>query len=67
MKIVALLGFALNVGCVMAQALFDLDTTFRSTVERRTVNSILPLPDGDVVISGIMRFREMRTIALAHA
>ncbi|MBK9073623.1 MAG: hypothetical protein IPL77_01395 [Flavobacteriales bacterium] len=56
MKIVALLGFALNVGCVMAQALFDLDTTFRSTVERRTVNSILPLPDGDVVISGIMRF-----------
>jgi uncharacterized delta-60 repeat protein len=39
-----------------AQVPFALDTTFRLSAERRYVSSILPLPDGNVIASGRMRF-----------
>jgi len=39
-----------------AQVPFALDTTFRLNAERRYVSSILPLPDGKVIVSGNMRF-----------
>ncbi len=37
---------------------FDLDTSFRTLLEGRNVNSIVPLSDGSIVVSGRMRFPE---------
>ncbi len=39
-----------------SQESFILDTTFRSTITRKAVNSVLPRPDGTIIASGIMRF-----------
>ncbi len=35
---------------------FTLDTTFRSDIIQQNVNSLLVLPDGKIITSGIMRF-----------
>ena len=35
---------------------FTLDTTFRSDIIHQNVNSLLVLPDGKLIASGIMRF-----------
>src|SRR6186713_975133 len=39
-----------------AQAPFDLDTGFGTSITMKNVNAVLPLPDGDVIISGRIRF-----------
>jgi len=39
-----------------AQGVFRLDTTFRTTLEARNIVDALVLPDGDVVVSGAMRY-----------
>jgi len=39
-----------------AQAPFDLDQGFCTSITMKNVNSVLPLPDGDVLISGRIRF-----------
>jgi hypothetical protein len=35
---------------------FDLDTTFRTAIDTWYVSSVAPLPDGDVLLSGQIRF-----------
>jgi len=42
--------------CASAQAPFSLDTTFTTAIQSRNVNSVLPLPDGKIIVSGVMRF-----------
>ncbi|MBK7751277.1 MAG: hypothetical protein IPI41_01365 [Flavobacteriales bacterium] len=49
---------ATAIGIVQAQQPFDLDTTYRTQIERIYVNSVVPLPDGKAVISGRMVFPE---------
>jgi len=39
-----------------AQAPFSLDTAFRTQITQQYVNSIIPLSDGKVIASGVMRF-----------
>ena len=39
-----------------AQQPFDLDTDFRSTMDRVYVSSVMPLADGRLVVSGLMEF-----------
>ena len=39
-----------------AQWYFELDTTFRTEIQYRYVNSILPIEAGGVIASGVMRF-----------
>ncbi|MEO8588175.1 MAG: delta-60 repeat domain-containing protein [Flavobacteriales bacterium] len=41
---------------ICAQIPFSLDTTFRTVIGQQYVNSVLPLPDGKLIASGIMRF-----------
>ncbi|MEO8588835.1 MAG: T9SS type A sorting domain-containing protein [Flavobacteriales bacterium] len=40
----------------MAQQPFDLDTTFRTQIDTWNVFDLLPLEDGDVVVSGNIKF-----------
>ncbi|HMC97310.1 MAG TPA: delta-60 repeat domain-containing protein, partial [Flavobacteriales bacterium] len=47
---------ALLVTSSFAQMPFSLDTTFRTEIMQQYVNSILALPDGKVIASGVMRF-----------
>lgn len=39
-----------------AQQPFDLDTTFRTVIDQQYIGSVLPLDDGDVIISGQFKF-----------
>ncbi len=39
-----------------AQQPFDLDPTFRTEIDAINVNDVLPLPGGDIMISGQIRF-----------
>jgi uncharacterized delta-60 repeat protein len=43
-------------GGAVAQQPFDLDTDFRSTMDQVYVSSVMPLPDGRLVVSGLMEF-----------
>ncbi|MCB9184291.1 MAG: T9SS type A sorting domain-containing protein [Flavobacteriales bacterium] len=45
--------------CALAQQPFELDTTFRTEIEQRYVNSLLPMPDGKLIASGVMRYQGM--------
>jgi len=47
---------ALAMPCANAQAPFALDTAFRTAIQDQYVNSLLPLPDGKLLISGAIRF-----------
>jgi hypothetical protein len=47
---------ALVAGPVLSQETFRLDTTFRTEIQRKYVNSLLPTADGKLLASGIMRF-----------
>lgn len=53
-----LLGTAALVVAVLgvAQVPFSLDTTFRTEIQYRYVNSVIALPGGGVIASGVMRF-----------
>lgn len=46
----------LATACASAQAPFSLDTTFRTDIQQQYVNSLLLVPDGKVIASGMMRF-----------
>lgn len=55
---IAFIGAALCVAPMIgAQAPFDLDTTFRSAVLYRNVNSVAAMPDGKLLISGRLNFQ----------
>ncbi len=43
---------------VRAQQVFELDTTFRTAFEARNIVDALVLPDGDVVVSGALRYAD---------
>ena len=58
MRYVVYTWLVLGAGVAMSQAPFDLDTTYRTGITRQHVNSLLPLSDGRMVISGRMRFLE---------
>jgi uncharacterized delta-60 repeat protein len=47
---------ALVAGPVLSQETFRLDTTFRTEIQRKYVNSLLPTSDGKLIVSGVMRF-----------
>lgn len=53
----AALALALALG-LRGQGVFRLDTAFRTTLEARNVVDALVLPDGDVVVSGALRYAE---------
>jgi uncharacterized delta-60 repeat protein len=40
----------------LAQQPFNLDMGFRTSIQQVSVNSVLPLPDGNVLISGMFRY-----------
>lgn len=57
MKRIAIIGAALCAAPMTgAQAPFDVDTTFRSAVLYRNVNSVAAMPDGKLLISGRLNF-----------
>jgi uncharacterized delta-60 repeat protein len=45
-----------TVAVASGQWSFRLDTSFRTSIVQRNVNSVLPLADGSLIASGIMRF-----------
>ena len=53
---VHLMASALLATTVLAQVPFALDTTFRTQITQQYVNSIALMPDGNLLLSGTMRF-----------
>jgi len=51
-----LVASALLATGALAQVPFSLDTTFRTTIQDQYVNSIVVLPSGELLLSGMMRF-----------
>ncbi len=56
MQRVLFTGAMLWCGAAFAQVPFGLDTTFRTAIDTWYVSSIVPLADGDILLSGHMKF-----------
>jgi hypothetical protein len=56
MKIGCLIWFLAFALVVDAQPPFSIDTTFRTEIESAGISSVLPLPDGGILVSGQIRF-----------
>lgn len=56
MKLLFTLAFGSSVLSAGGQPAFLLDTTFRTVISEQNVNSLMFLDDGDLVISGRIKF-----------
>jgi len=50
------LAFLQLTSMAWSQAPFDLDPSFRTTLQMRYVSSVVQLPDGDLLLSGVVRW-----------